>query len=125
MLVLISKVGTNCGIIDTDDGVIDWVDTSEIKDILKTGIVIQGIDSQGTVFKPQSVGLNSALCNWDNGSNIFRTATLFSQYPNGTFKLHTRNKVYKGVIQNNVLYFSFNVAVAVDNLVYNCIMQRR
>lgn len=113
MFVLCAKVATNYGVVDTEDGAIDWCTKEQIQAYLAQGLVIKGISDCNGVPTPQTVDLPYTLCNWNNGANIFSTRSDFSVNIDGSFKLRAGKKVYKGKLRRKdnelVLKFSFNI----------------
>lgn len=127
MYVLVSKVGCNYGILDTSDGALDWVNQSTIQAVLNRGISIAGVTSSGIV--PQDYNLQSTLCNWNNGQNIFQTGRGLIISKKGDFKFIAGKKTYKGKVisVNNGVYtlrFNFGVITSVGSNVLNMMMNR-
>lgn len=70
-LCLFQRVGSNYGIIDLDDGVIDWVTKDDLISFANK-CPITGVDLVNKVIKPLSCILDCTKCNWNkDGSNIF------------------------------------------------------
>ena len=101
MYVLVSRVGNNFGILDTSDGVLDWLDEKTVKHLVQSGVLIEGI--KNGVIKPEPFEINYKLCNWVNNSNIFVNGSRFSYNSKNEFKFKVGTKIFKGKIidQNN------------------------
>lgn len=117
MLVFCKRVGSNYGVIDTDDGALDWVSKEELLNFAKQ-VKILGVES-GLSLHPKSVVLESRLCNWCKNGNIFKYAKSFRINPSHKFELRTVDgKVFKGALDlyfgNTALYFNNNVIVRID-----------
>lgn len=127
MYVLVSKVGCNYGILDTNDGALDWVDQSTVQAVLNRGISIAGVTPSGIV--PQDYNLQSTLCNWNNGQNIFQIGRGLVISKKGEFKFIAGKKTYKGKVisVNNGVYtlrFNFGVVTQVNASVLNTMNNR-
>ena len=57
MYILVNRVGDNFGVLDTNDGVIDWLSGEKIKHLAHRGIQIAGVNKNG--FEPQSYKIAS------------------------------------------------------------------
>lgn len=96
MFKLVSKVGTNFGVLDTRDGVLEWMDANTLTAYISNGIKIEGVS--GGEFIPSKHILPFGLCNWNNGENIFKTGNLFRITSSGSFSFKSGKKAYKGKV---------------------------
>lgn len=70
MFAVIWKVAYDCGVIDTNDGVIEKMSLDDVKKAAKMGLQISGVKSDE--IKPVQVTLDRSLCNWGNNKeNLF------------------------------------------------------
>lgn len=122
MLVFLKQVGTNFGVIDTDDGVIDWVTKDQLLNYAKQ-ISIKGVASNG--LTKNVVSVNPAVCNWDKGANVFKTIKYLTISKSGEFIITTMGgKRLKGYVSSDMyLNFSFNVRVPLHQINYNLLAQ--
>lgn len=102
-LCLFSRVASNYGIIDLDDGAIDWVSKEDLIKYAKM-VNIAGVDVTSHVIKPVSCRLNMNKCIWtSNNTNIFVAAkSIFfnKDYNNGELTIITNdNKKFKGKVK--------------------------
>lgn len=113
MLVLVKQVGANYGVLDTDDGALDWVSRTELLDFSKQ-VNIVGINSLGKL-EPTSATVTPDKCNWSKGQNIFKTIANLQVNRHFDFILSTEaGKKYKGtIIIGSTLYFKFNTNILV------------
>ena len=116
MYVLVSKVGCNYGILDTDDGALDWVTLETIQSVVSKGTVINGVSSSG--LTPQDCFINQSLCNWANGQNVFAIGRGLVISQKGAFKFLAGKKAFKGKVVNTeggiyTLRFNFGVVTKV------------
>lgn len=70
-LCLFSRVGNNYGVIDLDDGQIDWLTKEDLISCAKE-VKINGVDLSSRLLKPVICELAWNKCNWSNGLNIFQ-----------------------------------------------------
>lgn len=70
-LCLFSRIGNNYGVIDLDDGQIDWLTKDELFDCAKN-VKIFGVDSLLHLLHPVTCELAWNKCNWSSGTNIFQ-----------------------------------------------------
>ena len=114
MLVLVKQVGANYGVLDTDDGVLDWVSKAELLAFSKQ-VDIVGVNPSGKL-EPTSTTITPDKCNWSKGQNIFKTIIELQVNGHSEFILTTEEgKKYKGTIIANhlTLYFKFNTNILV------------
>lgn len=102
-LCLFSRVASNYGVIDLDDGAIDWVSKEDLIKYAKM-VNIAGVDITSHVIKPVSCRLNMNKCIWtSNNTNIFVAAkSIFfnKDYNNGKLTIITNdNKKFKGKVK--------------------------
>lgn len=102
-LCLFSRVANNYGVIDLDDGVIDWVSK---EDLIKFAneVEIAGVDTVGKHIAPVNCKLRMNKCVWtSNNTNIFIAAkSIFfnKDYNNGELTIITNdNKKFKGKVK--------------------------
>ena len=106
MLILVKRVGTNFGVLDTDDGALDWVSKSELLEYAKK-VKIDGVSDNS--IEPVSTSLSPSKCNWSNGNNIFKYAKKVIVTVSNTFIIVTeQNKRFKGVIDTDEKCLNFN-----------------
>lgn len=113
MLVLVKQVGTNYGVLDTDDGALDWVSKTELLDFSKQ-VNIVGVNTSGKL-EPTSATVTPDKCNWSKGQNIFETVANLQMNRHFEFILSTEaGKKYRGtIIIGSTLYFKFNANILV------------
>ena len=113
MLVLVKQVGANYGVLDTDDGVLDWVSKTDLLDFSKQ-VNIVGVNPSGKL-EPTSATVTPDKCNWSKGQNIFKTIANLQVSGHSEFILTTEaDKKYKGtIIAGSTLYFKFNANILV------------
>ena len=70
---VVCVIGTQVGIIDVTDGVIEWISKAEAFSIAQQ-VAISGVE--GSKFTPTVVGLKWELLNWANGQNIITSGQL-------------------------------------------------
>jgi hypothetical protein len=113
MLKVISQIGTNYGVIDTDDGIIEWTSADALKKYMQEGVVIDGVYPTG--IAPLPIELDWTLCNWCNNENIFKHMKMHTFYENGTFSIRCDNKkTFKGRWQphgNDSIALKFNIGI--------------
>lgn len=102
-LCLFSRVGNNYGVIDLDDGRIDWVSKEDLIKFAKE-VEIVGVDTVGKHIAPVNCRLNMDKCVWtSNNTNIFVAAkSIFfnKDYNNGELTVITNdNKKFKGKVK--------------------------
>jgi hypothetical protein len=120
MLTVVSKVAGNIGVLDTDDGVIEWVSKEELFSYIDRGIAINNVNYSDKSVSPKVAVLDYKLCNFMNGSNIFQNVKSFMKN-SSSFQLRlTNNKVLKGKYRVTKagyidLYFSVGVATQVPD----------
>lgn len=77
-LCLFQRVGTNYGVIDIDDGAIDWVTRDDVIQYANK-VPISGVDLKNKTIKPVKCYITSNKCNWNkDGSNIFYNMKLIN-----------------------------------------------
>lgn len=122
MYQLVARVGSMFGIVDTDDGAVDWLTMDSILALIKKGVSIYGIEPRiagnvPVVINPSTCVLHAHKCNWWNGENVFKNAKSFMCSPSGKVQFRVGGKTYKGKIVDGAngkfLQFSFNVAVPI------------
>lgn len=113
MLVLVKQVGANYGVLDTDDGALDWVSKTELLDFSKQ-VNIVGVNPAGKL-EPTSATVTPDKCNWSKGKNIFKTVANLQMNRHFEFILTTEaGKKYKGtIIIGSTIYFKFNANILV------------
>lgn len=121
MLHFICRVANNYGVIDTDDGVIEWVTKDELLEYAKQVDIVGVAD-----MKPSPCTIESSKCNWSKGNNIFTNLKDFSCTNGRNFVICTiDNKKYKGDICNIngdcMLHFTCNVFVPISEFIYRLI----
>ena len=118
MLYFICRVGSNYGVIDTDDGAIEWVSKDELIRYAQQ-LEIKG----GRELKPTICEISSDKCKWSKGVNIFTSAKSISR-SGDSFTLFTlAGKKYKGKVittsSGYAIRFNINVVVPISKLVYD------
>lgn len=117
MYCLLRHVGNNYGILDTDDGAIDWMSEKELRGyVLDDKVAIQGVAPDMSKLVSQTVLLDASKCNWANGNNIFKTAKAFYVTLDGYFTLKADKKQFKGRVRRvdeNTIRLEFNYGVHV------------
>lgn len=113
MLVLVKQVGTNYGVLDTDDGELDWVSKTDLLNFSKQ-VNIVGVNQSGKL-EPTSATVTPDKCNWSKGQNIFETVANLQMNRHFEFILSTEaGKKYRGtIIIGSTLYFKFNANILV------------
>lgn len=113
MLVLVKQVGANYGVLDTDDGALDWVSKTELLDFSKQ-VNIVGVNLPDEL-EPTFATITPDKCNWSRGQNIFKTVANLQMNRHFEFILTTEaGKKYKGtIINSNTMYFKFNANILV------------
>lgn len=116
MYYFLKRVGCNYGVVDSEDGAIDWLTKEELQRIVKDGVSIEGINEDCSEFVPQLVILNAKLCNWADGQNVFTNVKWFNLSRDGSFKMRAGNKTFKGTLINSgdklgLLVFNYGVRV--------------
>lgn len=118
MYYFLKRVGSNYSIIDTDDGVIDWMSKEELEGyVVGSKIPIQGVAKDMSELKPQVVVLDAAKCNWADGENVFAVVKSFFVTMNGSFTMKAGKKKFKGVIHrvnDSLARLEFNYGVHVE-----------
>lgn len=77
-LCLFQRVGSNYGVIDLDDGVIDWITKEELIQYAKK-YPIAGVDLVNKTIKPVICSIPCSKCNWNkDDSNIFTDVRAFN-----------------------------------------------
>lgn len=102
-LCLFSRVASNYGVIDLDDGVIDWVSKEDLIKYAKS-VQIAGVDVSSHTIKPVDCRLNMNKCNWtSNKTNIYVAAkSIFfnKNYDDGELVIITLdNKKFKAKVK--------------------------
>lgn len=113
MLYFTCRVGTNYGVVDTDDGALDWITKEELLEYAKL-VHIEGVDT----MKPISCSIESGKCNWSKGSNIFENAKTITKVSSVDFVIVTeQGKKYKFKLVESVrgsfMHFTCNVDVPI------------
>lgn len=131
MFYFLKRVGCNYAILDSDDGVVDWIPKEELDSYIKDGISITGVDSKTGELKNQLVELSAVKCNWDGGENIFSNASSFSiAARTGKFELKASgSKKFKGKLikvddSDARLAFNMGVYVPISISVYDILQSR-
>lgn len=139
MFVCIQRVGSNFGIIDTNDGVIEWVNKQKLiayaKQVQIGGVTLinNGTDVQTQYMK---TSLDPQLCNWADGNNIFRQHWVITKDQKDSrftwrtiqFRVGTCKKAFKAAVSpvdaNGMitLHFSFNVLVTIPATLYQSLV---
>lgn len=122
MLYFVTRVGNNYGVLDTDDGSIDWISKEQFCEFAKL-VHIEGFSD----MKPRVVVLPSSKCNWSSSKNIFKDVRSIIRYGSNEFILRTNSgKRFKGVllVRDNkyFLHFSYNVAVPISGVLYESLL---
>lgn len=73
MFIVISKIINRYGIVDTNDNVVEFLTVSEISELTNQGIEIAGIVNNTITVIPYKTDYTNL--NYNNGKNIFNTAT--------------------------------------------------
>lgn len=102
-LCLFSRVASNYGVIDLDDGAIDWVSKEDLIKYAKV-VNISGVDITSHIIKPVFCRLDANKCNWaTNKTNIFTVinSVFFNKnYNDGELVIITKdNKKFKGKVK--------------------------
>lgn len=118
MLYFISRVGNNYGVIDTDDGIIEWVSQEQLLDYAKQVEIVGAKD-----MKPVPCTIESGKCNWSKGYNIFTSLKELTCANNKDFVIYTvEGKKYKGEVLSvqgeHMLHFTCHVFVPISEFVY-------
>ena len=70
MLNVLCFVGGKYAVVDTEDGVIEWLAKADLINAVKLGLHVEGYLSEDKILKAPC-SLPKELCNWADGSNIF------------------------------------------------------
>lgn len=102
-LCLFSRVASNYGVIDLDDGAIDWVSKEDLIKYAKV-VPIAGVDVNSHTIQPVNCRLSMDKCNWTaNKTNIYVAAksVFFSKdYEDGELVIITfDNKKFKAKVK--------------------------
>lgn len=125
MYHFIKRVGDKYGVLDSNDGVIDWVSQDELRTYLAQGTEVKGASADMKELVPQVVMLHPNLCNWlPEHGNIFSNAKKFMLYDNGRFVLKADGKQFKGFVRRldahtSMLQFNYNVRVPMRTANYD------
>lgn len=122
MFHVIGSVGGKIGVLDTEDGVIEWLPKDEVIKAVKLGISISGYES-GDKFVRSRCTVTPDKCNWSPSGNIFSPGSKFQLEVKkrdegveaGNFKLKVGNKVLKGSFTDS------KQTPMVDLLFYGCV----
>ena len=98
MFVLTNVVGTIYAVYDDTDNSVEWINLDTLKKLISNGINITGINLANNEIKPQIVVLNYKDINWNDGKNIFQTATTVHIDNKGNLLLKAGVKKYKAKI---------------------------
>lgn len=122
MFCCVSRVASNYGVLDTDDGVIEWLDEATVRKYLQAGAVIRGFTLERGYEKIPAPVIPWTLCNWSGGQNIFQNGRVTRRNAAGDAEITCGKKKFKcklfvsGATVN--VFFSFNVQVAVPSNVF-------
>lgn len=102
-LCLFSRVASNYGVIDLDDGAIDWVSKEDLIKYAKV-VPIAGVDVNSHTIQPVNCRLSMDKCNWStNKANIYVAAksVFFSKdYEDGDLVIVTLdNKKFRAKVK--------------------------
>lgn len=127
MFYFLKRVGSNFGVIDDEDGAIDWLTKEELKGVFDANIEVRGISRDMTKLEPIKVSVPAYMCNWSFGINIFNNAKSFIVYEDGSFTLKTDRKSFKGHLANiqlgiYTMEFNFGVRVELTALCYETLL---
>lgn len=118
MLHLMRRVGRNYGVLDDDDGVVEWVTGDELRDLVtRQGLQIAGVAKDMSKLTPQTVKLQPSKCNFAQGKNVFNDAIgCVVGRQSGKFSIRVGQRRYKGVLipQDIGWTMRFNNGVEVD-----------
>lgn len=96
MYVIYKQVGTRLGVLDTTDGVIEYMQKDAIQGLVDSGIEVKGFNGSR-----EDVRLDWKLCNWlKKGGNIFEAARCFKKTADFRFQFYAENKTYRGIVLN-------------------------
>ena len=95
MYVLTNVVGTNYAVYDDTDNSVEWIQVDILKKLMSKGVSIVGINLASNEIKPQVVNLNYRDINWNDGKNIFQTATYVRMDVKGNVSFKSGVKKYK------------------------------
>lgn len=127
MLHLVKRVGINYGVLDDDDGVIDWVSKGDLERyVVGQGIAISGVAVDMSKLEPQVVSLTPEKSNFAGGENVFVNAKTFTINRSGNFTIRACKRNIKGVLscdsEKAVMQFNCGVSVAVELADYEVFM---
>lgn len=118
MLHLMRRVGRNYGVLDDDDGVVEWVTVEELRDLVtRQGLQIAGVTKDMSKLVSQTVKLPASKCNFAQGKNVFTDAIgCVVGRQSGKFSIRVGQRRYKGVLipQDIGWTMRFNNGVEVD-----------
>ena len=95
MYVLTNVVGTNYAVYDDTDNSVEWIQVDILRKLMSKGVSIVGINLASNEIKPQVVNLNYRDINWNDGKNIFQTATSVRIDVKGNVSFKSGVKKYK------------------------------
>lgn len=115
MLYFTCRVANNYGVVDSDDGALEWVTKEELLEFAKL-VRINGVAD----MKPVSCCLDSGKCNWSKGENIFTSAKSITSMNGVDFVITTeQGKKYKGKVVKTktgfFMHFTCNVKVPISS----------
>lgn len=94
MFYIVTRIVDKYGVIDTDDGVIEYLTLDGLKDAVAQGLTIEGWNNGSP--KKAVCTLPSNLCNWAGGQNVFEVGSSFRMDKSGKFKFKAGKKEFKG-----------------------------
>lgn len=131
MFYFLKRVGCNYGILDSDDGAVDWIPKEEFDGYVKDGVDIVGVDKKTGELTPQMVELPASKCNWDGSENIFTNVRSFAvTAKTNKFELKAVNrKTFKGKLVKadtftGRLEFNNGVYITITALDYATLLSR-
>lgn len=96
MFYIVTRVVDKYGVIDTDDGVIEYLTLDALKDAIAKGLTIEGWNNGEP--KKTVCTLPANLCNWAGGQNVFEVGNTFRMDKTGKFKFKAGKKEFKGQV---------------------------
>lgn len=101
MFSVVCKVGSNIGVYDSDDSTVEFISKHQVIQYLKSGITIAGatLKSEDELsLVVCDIILDSRLFNYNNGQNIFRTATSVRRENCSAYSFVSGKKKYRCTI---------------------------
>ena len=100
MYVLTNVVGTNYAVYDDSDNSVEWIKADVLKQLISKGITIVGVNPVSRETKPQVIKMNYRDINWNDGKNIFQTASSVRMDAKGNMSFKSGAKKYKAKVMS-------------------------